>query len=165
MVLALVAVCALGWLSVVIVNVNTRLDDQQRVNETSIATSQGIVDVNDRLTLQLQELTALTTTAQSALDATDALNPLLAKLQEALAPAAQLLSSATGGAELTNEQLTNIQAILGQVQDSVLPLVDSAAAFGDQGTQLLTTVQDLVNDLEQSVAAAKTINQMLPLPG
>ena len=38
-------------------------------------------------------------------------------------------------------------------------------AFGDQGKQLLSTVHGLVADLEGSVAAAKTINQMLPLPG
>jgi hypothetical protein len=66
---------------------------------------------------------------------------------------------------MTNEQLTNIQGILGEVQNTVLPLVTSAQAFGEQGNQLLTAIQALVADLRSSVASVQTINQMLPLPG
>ncbi|GAF48649.1 MULTISPECIES: hypothetical protein [Rhodococcus] len=165
MVLSIVAVGVLGLLAFVVFNLNTRLDNQQRANETSITASQGIVDVNDRLTGQLQQLTELTHTAQTALDATIALGPLLTALDEAITPAAQMLASSTDGAQLTNEQLTNIQGILGEVQNTVLPLVASAEAFGDQGRQLLAIVEGLVSDLHGSVAAAQTINQMLPLPG
>ncbi len=42
---------------------------------------------------------------------------------------------------MTNDQLTNIQSILGEVQNTVLPLVSSAEAFGEQGNQLLVIVQ------------------------
>ena len=165
LVLSVVAVGVLGLLAFVVFNLNTRLDNQQRANETSITASSAIVDVNDRLTNQLQQLTELTHTAQNALDSTAALGPLLVKLDEAISPAAQMLASNTEGAQLTNEQLTNIQGILGEVQNTVLPLVESARAFGDQGQQLLAVVQGLVSDLQGSVAAAQTINQMLPLPG
>ncbi|ABG99977.1 conserved hypothetical protein (plasmid) [Rhodococcus jostii RHA1] len=165
MVLSIVAVGVLSLLAFVVFNMNVRLDNQRRVNETSIEVSQGIVDVNDRLTSRLQQLTELTHTAQTALDATTALGPILTKLDEALTPAAQMLASTTDGAELTNDQLVNIQGILGEVQNTVLPLVVSAEAFGDQGRQLLVIVQGLVSDLRGSVAAAQTINQMLPLPG
>ncbi|EKT84354.1 hypothetical protein WSS_A02250 [Rhodococcus opacus M213] len=165
MVLSIVAVGVLSLLAFVVFNLNTRLDNQQRANETSIAASQAIVDVNDRVTNQLQQLTELTHTAQTALDATTALGPLLTRLDEAITPAAQMLASNTDGAQLTNQQLTNIQGILGEVQNTVVPLVTSAEAFGDQGRHLLTIVQGLVSDLQGSVAAAQTINQMLPLPG
>lgn len=165
MVLSIVAVGVLGLLAFVVFNLNTRLDNQQRANETSITASQAIVDVNDRLTTRLLQLTELTHTAQTALDATSALGPLLVELDEAISPAAQMLASSTDGAQLTNQQLTNIQGILGEVQNTVLPLVDSARVFGDQGRQLLAVVQGLVSDLQGSVAAAQTINQMLPLPG
>ncbi|MFC0454073.1 hypothetical protein [Rhodococcus jostii] len=165
LVLSIVAVGVLGLLAFVVFNLNTRLDNQQRANETSISASQGIVDVNDRLTNQLHQLTELTRTAQTALDATSALGPLLTKLDEAITPVAQMLASSTDVAQLTNEQLANIQGILGEVQNTVLPLVSSAEAFGDQGRQLLAIVQGLVSDLQGSVAAAQTINQMLPLPG
>ncbi|WP_238072383.1 hypothetical protein [Rhodococcus zopfii] len=76
-----------------------------------------------------------------------------------------MLASSTDGAQLTNQQLTDIQDILGDVQNTVMPLVESAQAFGDQGRQLLTIVQGLATDLQGSVTAAQTINQMLPLPG
>ncbi len=66
---------------------------------------------------------------------------------------------------MTNEQLGNIQSILGEVQNTVVPLVTSAQTFGDQGTQLLSVVQALVADLRSSVTSVQTINQMLPLPG
>lgn len=165
MVLSLVAVGVLGLLAFVVFNLNTRLDNQQRANTTTIDASQGIVEVNDKLTVQLQQLTNLTHTARTALDATSALGPLLTKLDEAITPAAAMLATSTSGAQMTNDQLTNIQSILGQVQNTVVPLVSSAQAFGDQGKQLLVTVQGLVTDLQVSVASAKTINQMLPLPG
>lgn len=165
MVLAIVAVGVLSLFAFVIFNLNNRLDNQQQVNLTSIAASEDIVAVNDTLTGELRQLTELTHTARGALDATSALEPLLIKLDEAIGPAAQMLSSSTSGAQMTNEQLTNIQTILGQVHDTVLPLVSSAQAFGEQGNQLLAVVQALVADLRSSVASVQTINQMLPLPG
>ncbi|OUS81342.1 hypothetical protein JWS13_12635 [Rhodococcus pseudokoreensis] len=165
MVLAIVAVGVLGLLTFVVYNLNHRLDNQQQVNVTSIGVSEDIVDVNDKLTGQLQQLTELTHTAQTALDSTVALGPLLVKLDEAITPAAAMLAQGTTGAQMTNEQLQNIQSILGEVQNTVLPLVESADSFGAQGRQLLAIVQGLVSDLEGSVAAAQTINQMLPLPG
>ncbi|QTJ64389.1 hypothetical protein HYG77_01385 [Rhodococcus sp. ZPP] len=165
MVLSIVAVGVLGLLAFVIFNLNNRLDNQQRANLTSIAASEDIVSVNDKLTSELRQMTELTNTARGALDATSALGPLLTKLDEAISPAAQMLSSNTSGAQMTNEQLTNIQGILGEVQNTVLPLVTSAQAFGEQGNQLLTVIQALVADLRSSVASVQTINQMLPLPG
>lgn len=165
MVLAIVAVGVLGLLSFVVYNLNNRLDNQQAANVTSIAASQGIVDVNDKLTGQLQQLTQVTHTAQDALDATAALEPLLVQLDEAITPAAQMLGSSTSGAVMTNDQLNNIKGILGKVDEAVVPLVASAEAFGGQGGELLVIVQGLVDDLAGSVDAAYTINQMLPLPG
>ncbi|MCZ4587567.1 hypothetical protein O4328_28430 [Rhodococcus opacus] len=165
MVLSIVAVGVLSLFAFVIFNLNNRLDNQQQVNLTSISASEDIVAVNDKLTGELRQLTELTHTAHSALDATAALGPLLTRLDEAISPAAQMLSSNTAGAQMTNEQLVNIQGILGEVQNTVLPLVSSAQAFGDQGTQLLAVVQALVADLRSSVASVQTINQMLPLPG
>ncbi len=165
MALSVAAVGALSLFAFVIVNLNTRLDNQQRVNLTSIAASEDIVAVNDKLTGELGQLTELTRTAQGALDATAALGPLLTRLDEAIGPAAQMLSSNTSGAQVTNEQLGNIQSILGEVQNTVVPLVTSAQTFGDQGTQLLSVVQALVADLRSSVTSVQTINQMLPLPG
>nr|BAF48512.1 hypothetical protein [Rhodococcus erythropolis] len=165
MVLSIVAVAVLSVFAFVIFNLNTRLENQQRANETSVVGSQNIVAINDKLTNQLQQLTELTHTARNALDATAALGPLLTKLDEAITPAAAMLASNSAGAQMTNDQLTNIQSILGQVQDTIVPLVSSADSFGDQGKQLLATVQSLVSDLQISVASVQTINQMLPLPG
>ncbi|MGW5518140.1 hypothetical protein [Nocardia africana] len=165
MVLSIAAVCVLGLLAFVVFNLNTRLDNQQRANNTSIHASQSIVEVNDKLTNQLQQLTQLTHTARNALDATSTLGLLLTKLDAAIAPAAAMLATGTSGAQMSNNQLADIQSILGQVQNTVVPLVSSAQAFGDQGKQLLAIVQGLVADLQTSVASAKTINQMLPLPG
>lgn len=165
LVFALAALGVLAVLSVVIFNLNTRLDNQQRANEASIIASADIVEINDTLTGQLAQLTELTVTARSALDATAGLGPLLTDLDAAISPAAAMLSSSTSGAELTNEQLTTISGILGQIQNTVVPLVDSADQFGEQGRTLLALVQGLVDDLQGSVAAAQTINQMLPLPG
>ncbi|MFI6996541.1 hypothetical protein [Nocardia sp. NPDC050175] len=165
LVLSIVAVGVLGLLIFVMITLNTRLDNQQRVNETSISASHSIVDVNDKLTSQLQQLTELTHTAQSALDATTALGPLLARLHDAITPAARQLGSSAAGAQHTKTQLTDIHDILGEVQDTIVPLVASAEGFGGQGKQLLAVLQGLVGDLQASVAAAQTINRMLPLPG
>lgn len=165
LVLALSALGVLAVLSVIIFNLNTRLDNQQRANEASITASEDIVAINDTLTDQLAQLTELTVTAQSALDATAALGPLLTDLDTAISPAAAMLASSTDGAELTYDQLTTISEILGQIENTVVPLVASADQFGEQGRSLLTVVQGLVDDLQGSVAAAQTINQMLPLPG
>ncbi|KLL95925.1 hypothetical protein SAMN04490240_0734 [Rhodococcus pyridinivorans] len=165
MVLAIAAVGVLGLLTFVIFNLNTRLDNQQDVNLTSVAVSEDIVAVNDKLTGELQQLTELTNTARQALDATAALEPLLIRLDEAIGPAAHMLAQSTDGAQVTNEQLVTIQSILGEVQGTVLPLVESARAFGGQGTELLDIVQGLVADLRSSVESVHTINQMLPLPG
>lgn len=165
MVLSIVAVGVLSLLVFVIFNLNNRLDNQQRANLTSITASEDVVGVNDKLTRELQQFTELTTTARGVLDATAALEPLLARLDEAIGPVAQMLSQSTGGAQMSNEQLTSIQSILGEVQNTVLPLVSSAQTFGAQGTQLLAVVQALVADLRSSVESVQTINQMLPLPG
>jgi len=164
-VLATAALVVVGLLSVVIFNLNHRLDNQERANQTSITASQAIVDVNDTLTEQLSQLTDLTVTARKALDATAALGPLLAELDAAIGPAAELLSSSTSGAQLTNQQLNSIASILERIRGTVVPLVSSAQTFGSQGQELLTLVDGLVDDLNGSVAAARTINQMLPLPG
>ncbi|MFI5782876.1 hypothetical protein [Nocardia sp. NPDC051570] len=165
LILSTAAAAVLGVFIFVIANLDTRLDNQQRVNETSITASRNIVDVNDRLTNQLRQLTQLTHTAQDALDATAALQPLLVKLHEAITPAARQLGASSGGAQYTNAQLADISGVLGEVQNIVVPLVSSADAFGDQGKQLLATVRGLVGDLQTAVTAAQTINRMLPLPG
>jgi len=165
LVLSVVSVGVLGVFAFVIFNLNHRLDNQQHANATSLTGSTELVSVNDKLTNQLAQLTQLTHTAQTALGATSALGPLLTKLDQAIAPAAGALATSTSNTETTNDQLTNIQNILGEIQNTVVPLVSSAATFGDQGKQLLTTVRALVNDLQGSVSAAQTINRMLPLPG
>ncbi|WP_405163020.1 hypothetical protein OG203_43320 [Nocardia sp. NBC_01499] len=165
LVLSIVAVGVLGVLIFVVTTLNTRLDHQQRVNQISVTASGSIVDVNDKLTSQLHQLTELTHTAQSALDATTALGPLLTRLHDAITPAARQLGSSADGARRTDAQLTDINGILGEVQNTIVPLVASAGTFGDQGKQLLAVLQGLVGDLQASVAAAHTINRMLPLPG
>lgn len=164
-VLAAVAVGALGLLTFVIFNLNTRLDNQQRANLTSLSGSRDLVEVNDHLTVQLQQLTEITETTRTAVDATDALGPILDRLAEAIKPAADMLSSSASNAVLTNEQLTSISSILGEVQNTVVPLVSSAQSFGDQGQQLLATIQALIGDLQTSVESARRINEVLPLPG
>lgn len=164
-VLALVAVGVLGLLSFVIFNLNHSLDDQQRVNETSIGVSQSFLDVTDELTTELGKLTQLTGTAQSALDSVRSLGPLLTKLHDAITPVAASLSSTAQRTQITTEQLATVAQILGEVHDVILPLVDSARAFGDQGKALLAMIEGLVTDLQSAVGSAATINQMLPLPG
>ncbi|MCQ4118313.1 hypothetical protein [Rhodococcus tibetensis] len=164
-VLALVAVGVLGLLSVVIFNLNRSLENQQRVNATSVGVSESFLDVNDQLTAELGELTQLTGTAESALDSIRALGPLLARLDHAITPVAASLSSTAQGAQITNEQLAAIAQILGEVHNVILPLVDSAQAFGQQGEDLLAVIEGLIADLQTAVESAATINQMLPLPG
>lgn len=164
-VLASVAVSVLALLSFVIFNLNQSLDDQQRVNATTVDVSQGILDVTDQLTVELGNLTELTGTAQTALDSITALQPILTRLRDVITPVAASLSSSTNGAQVTSEQLGTIAQLLGDVHDAVVPLVDSARAFGDQGKTLLAMIEGLVTDLQAAVASAATINQMLPLPG
>jgi hypothetical protein len=164
-VLALVAVGVLGLLSVVIFNLNGSLDDQQRVNATSVGVSQSFLDVNDQLTDELGDLTKLTGAVQTALDSIKGLQPILGKLHDAIAPVAASLSSTAQGAQLTADQLGTIAQLLGQVHDVVAPLVESAKTFGDQGKALLAMVDGLVADLQATIASVATINQMLPLPG
>ncbi|WCT06037.1 hypothetical protein [Rhodococcus qingshengii] len=165
MVLALIVVGLLATLSFVIFNLNARLDNQYRANVESIDRSARIVEVNDQLTLQLQQLTSLTSNAQKAVDATAALSAPLRALGEAIGPAADLLADNTDGAQLTADQLSAIKTELDQVQQQVNILRTSAQTFGQQGTQLLSLISGLIEDLKSSVSSAQTINQMLPLPG
>lgn len=165
MVWAVVALAVLVLLAFVVFNLNTRLDNQQRANLASVDASGRIVDVNDDVTAELRELTELTVTAQEALEATEALHPQLIELGKAIGPVADLLSENTAGAQVTNAQLTGIQNALTKVQSVIVPLVSSAEKFGDQGRELLATLDGLVEDLRVSVESARTINHMLPLPG
>lgn len=162
---AVIMLCVLLLLSFVVFTLNGRLDKQQQANLTSVAASGRIDGVNDKVTMQLAQLTDLTHTAQHALDATTKLGPLLTELNAAIGDAAGLLNSSTGGAKLTNDQLTTIEGLMTKVRQTVTPLVSSAAEFGNQGDQLLSTAKGLVADLRSAVASARTINQMLPLPG
>lgn len=164
-VLAFIGVGVLGLLSFVVFNLNHRLDNQQAANEQTLAASHDIVHVNDLLTNRLAELTALTHTAQSALDETQALAPLLTGLLNAIAPAAGTVSTATGGAVISNEKLAAMHQLLAGIKAKVVPLVASANAFGGQGRQLLVIVNGLVTDLQGAVAAAISINSSLPFPG
>jgi uncharacterized protein YgbK (DUF1537 family) len=113
----------------------------------------------------LAQLTRLTDTAQLALDDTRALQPLLVQLRDATCPAADSIAVARAGGETTHTDLRRIQQIVVQLRQQVLPLVPSAAAFGDQGTQLLDILQGVNDDLETSIDAARRINNALPLPG
>lgn len=165
LILAVVGVGVLGLLSFVVFNLNNRLDNQEKANQDTLIASHAIVDVNDKVTLRLAQLTDLTGTARQAVDETQALGPLLGQLREAVAPAAAMVASGASGAQTSNAQLTTIQGVLNAVRDKVVPLVSSAAAFGEQGKQLVGIVQGLVSDLQGAVDAAKTINKSLPLPG
>jgi hypothetical protein len=149
----------------VIFNLNRSLDNQQRVNTTSVGVSETFLDINDQLTTELGNLTELTSTAESALESIRALGPLLAELHDAITPVAASLSSTAQGAQVTNEQLAVIAQILGEVHNVIIPLVDSAQAFGQQGEALLAMIEGLITDLQTAVESAATINQMLPLPG
>lgn len=164
MILAIAAVGVLGLLSFVVFNLNHRLDNQQRANLQTLAASKAIVEVNDKVTERLAQLTALTGTARQAVRQTQGLEPLLEQLKTAVQPAAAAVSTGSSGAQTSNRQLTTIQNVLNEVRDKVVPLVDSAGKFGDQGKQLVSIVQGLVSDLQGAVADAKTINQSLPLP-
>ncbi|MFI6953396.1 hypothetical protein ACIBJI_07960 [Nocardia sp. NPDC050408] len=162
---SLVAVGVLAVLLFVLFGLNHRLDNQYNANRQTLHNSVAVVQVNDKLTSQLEQLTDITASAKGALQATSALTPVLDKLEAAIRPAADLLSSAASNTQLSNQQLTSISSILVQVHDTVLPLAAATEHFGDQGKQLLITVQALVSDLQNAVTAARTINQMLPLPG
>jgi hypothetical protein len=165
LVLGAVGLVVLLLLGVTIFRLNQKLDVQQSVNEQTLAASHGLVRVNDPLTERLAQLTALTHTANQALDETRALQPQLAQLKAAVAPAADAIATGRAGGEESRRKLTQIQSILVSLQQRVLPLVPSAAAFGDQGQDLLHILQGLNADLTRSIAAAKRINDALPLPG
>ncbi|UGT67750.1 hypothetical protein LTT66_31905 [Nocardia gipuzkoensis] len=155
----------LSVLLFVLFSLNHRLDNQYSANRQTLHNSVTVVQVNDRLTSQLKQLTDITAAAKGALQATAALTPVLDELEAAIKPAADLLSSAASNTQLSNEQLTSISSVLVQVRDTVVPLAAATQHFGDLGKQLLNTVQTLVSDLENAVTSARTINQMLPLPG
>jgi small-conductance mechanosensitive channel len=138
---------------------------QAATNQESQRNADAAVAVTDRLTTRLAQLTALTDTAQRAVDDTRALQPLLVQLRDATRPAADSIAVARAGGETSRTDLRRIQQIVVQLRERVLPLVPSAAAFGDQGTQLLAILQGVNDDLERSINAARRINNALPLPG
>jgi hypothetical protein len=165
---AVLAAVALGVLSVLIVTfarLGQNLAAQAAINQESQRNAEAAVAVTDRLTTRLAQLTRLTDTAQLALDDTRALQPLLVQLRDATRPAVDSIAVARAGGETTHTDLRRIQQIVVQLRQQVLPLVPSAAAFGDQGTQLLTILQGVNDDLETSIDAARRINNALPLPG
>lgn len=165
MILAIAGVGVLALLSFVVFNLNNRLDNQQRANEQTLAASQALVNVNNDVTERLAQLTALTGSAGQAVRETQGLAPLLVKLREAIAPAAAMVHAGSTGGQTSQAQLTAIEGTLSEVRGTVVPLVTSARAFGEQGQQLVGIVQGLVSDLQTAVHDAKTINQALPLPG
>lgn len=165
MILAVVGVAVLGLLTFVVVNLNNRLDTQQRVNEQTLSASQDLVNVNNDVTERLAQLTALTGSAQQAVNETQDLGPLLVKLREAIAPAAAMVHVGSTGGQTSNAQLTAIEGTLKEVRGTVVPLVASARTFGGQGQQLVGIVQGLVSDLQTAVKDAEEINRSLPLPG
>jgi fructoselysine-6-P-deglycase FrlB-like protein len=164
-VLAAVALVVLSVLIVTFARLGQNLAAQAAINQESQRNAEAAVAVTDRLTTRLAQLTRLTDTAQLALDDTRALQPLLVQLRDATRPAADSIAVARAGGETTHTDLRRIQQIVVQLRQQVLPLVPSAAAFGDQGTQLLTILQGVNDDLETSIAAARRINNALPLPG
>jgi hypothetical protein len=164
-VLAAVALVVLSVLIVTFARLGQNLAAQAAINQESQRNAEAAVAVTDRLTTRLAQLTRLTDTAQLALDDTRALQPLLVQLRDATRPAADSIAVARAGGETTHTDLRRIQQIVVQLRQQVLPLVPSAAAFGDQGTQLLTILQGVNDDLETSIDAAQRINNALPLPG
>ena len=164
-VLAAVALVVLSVLIVTFARLGQNLAAQAAINQESQRNAEAAVAVTDRLTTRLAQLTRLTDTAQLALDDTRALQPLLVQLRDATRPAADSIAVARAGGENTHTDLRRIQQIVVQLRQQVLPLVPSAAAFGDQGTQLLTILQGVNDDLETSIDAARRINNALPLPG
>jgi hypothetical protein len=164
-VLAAVALVVLSVLLVTFARLGQNLAAQAAINQESQRNAEAAVAVTDRLTTRLAQLTRLTDTAQLALDDTRALQPLLVQLRDATRPAADSIAVARAGGETTHTDLRRIQQIVVQLRQQVLPLVPSAAAFGDQGTQLLTILQGVNDDLKTSIDAAQRINNALPLPG
>jgi hypothetical protein len=164
-VLAAVALVVLSVLIVTFARLGQNLAAQAAINQESQRNAEAAVAVTDRLTTRLAQLTRLTDTAQLALDDTRALQPLLVQLRDATRPAADSIAVARAGGETTHTDLRRIQQIVVQLRQQVLPLVPSAAAFGDQGTQLLTILQGVNDDLKTSIDAAQRINNALPLPG
>jgi hypothetical protein len=165
MILAIAGVGVLALLSFVVFNLNGRLDNQQQANEQTLVASQALVNVNNDVTDRLAQLTALTGSAGQAVQETEGLAPLLVKLRQTIAPAAALVHSGSSGGQVSNAQLTAIEGVLEEVRGTVVPLVSSARAFGQQGQQLVGIVQGLVSDLQTAVQDAKQINHALPLPG
>jgi small-conductance mechanosensitive channel len=141
------------------------LAEQAAINQESQRNAEAAVAVTDRLTTRLAQLTRLTDTAQLALEDTRALKPLLVQLHDATRPAADSIAVGRAGGEMSRADLRRIQQIVVALRQRVLPLVPSAAAFGDQGTQLLTMLQGVNDDLARSIDAAQRINNALPLPG
>jgi hypothetical protein len=164
-VLAAVALVVLLVLIVTFARLGQNLAAQAAINQESQRNGEAAVAVTDRLTTRLAQLTRLTDTAQLALDDTLALQPLLVQLRDATRPAADSIAVARAGGETTHTDLRRIQQIVVQLRQQVLPLVPSAAAFSDQGTQLLDILQGVNDDLETSIDAARRINNALPLPG
>jgi hypothetical protein len=165
MILALAGVGVLALLTFVVLNLNNRLDNQQRANLQTLAASQALVSVNNDVTDRLAQLTALTSNAGQAVHETQSLAPLLVTLREVIAPAAAMIHTGSVGGQVSNAQLTAIEGTLAEVRGTVVPLVSSARAFGGQGQQLVGIVQGLVSDLRAAVSDAETINRALPLPG
>lgn len=165
MILAIAGVGVLALLSFVVFNLNARLDTQQKVNLQTLAASQDLVNVNNDVTERLAQLTTLTGSAGQAVNETQNLGPLLVKLRATIAPAAAMVHAGSVGAQTSNAQLTAIEGTLTQVRGTVVPLVASTRAFGQQGQQLVGIVQGLVSDLQTAVHDAEQINRSLPLPG
>lgn len=163
--LGVVGCAVLALLVVTVFRLNDRLDAQEGVNQQTLGASGSLVDVNDRVTRRLAQLTALTGTADKALQETRALEPRLRDLQAAIRPAADAIATGRAGGETSEQDLTRIRSILVSLQQQVLPIVPSAAAFGDQGKDLLGILRGLNDDLARSVEAARRINDALPLPG
>ncbi|HEY4005793.1 MAG TPA: hypothetical protein VGM60_11495 [Pseudonocardia sp.] len=164
-VLAAVALVVLAVLIVTFARLDKNLAAQAAINDESLRNSDAVVAVTDRLTARLAQLTQLTGTEQQALDETRALQPLLVQLRDATRPAADSIAVGRAGGETSHADLGRIQLIVVRLRQRVLPLVPSAAAFGDQGKELLTILQGVNDDLGRSIDAAKRINAALPLPG
>jgi hypothetical protein len=164
-VLAAVALVVLLVLIVTFARLGQDLAAQAAINQESQRNAEAAVAATDRLTTRLAQLTRLTHTAQLALDDTRALQPLLVQLRDATRPVADSIAVARAGGETTHTDLRQIQQIVVQLRQQVLPLVPSAAAFGDQGSELLTILQGVNDDLQRSIDAAQRINNALPLPG
>jgi uncharacterized protein YgbK (DUF1537 family) len=164
-VLAAVALVALSVLTVTFARLGHNLAVQAAINQESQRNAETAVAVTDRLTARLAQLTQLTDTAQLALEDTRALEPLLVQLHDATRPAANSIAVGRAGGETSHTDLRRIQQIVVQLRQRVLPLVPSAAAFGDQGTELLTILRGVNDDLELSINSARRINSALPLPG